>query len=91
MVYAVVITLYLPYTQPTWLPDFRSMPAILNSEKSRCHLCPTNQREHHRFVLAHGHILHQAAPERFIEFETALGSFSSSVINHSNSRLRKPR
>ena len=37
------------------------------------HLGSTNQREHHRFVLAHGHILHQAAPERFVEFRNCLG------------------
>ena len=40
---------------------------------SGLHLCPTNQREHHRLVLAHGHIIHQAAPERFVEFRNRLG------------------
>ena len=40
---------------------------------SRLHLCPANQREHHCLVLAHGHIIHKAAPERFIEFRHRLG------------------
>jgi len=37
------------------------------------HLRPANQREGHCFVLAHGHIFHQAAPERIVKFRNRLG------------------
>ena len=37
------------------------------------HLGSTNQREGHCFVLAHGHIFHQAAPERIVKFRNRLG------------------
>ena len=42
-------------------------------DRSSLHLRSPNQREHHRLVLAHGHIVYQAAPERFGEFRNCLG------------------
>ena len=52
---------------------YHSYKLSIPSGESGLHLCPTNQREHHRLVLAHGHIIHQAAPERFVEFRNRLG------------------
>ena len=48
---------------------------ILNFTFLYFHLCPVKQREHHCFVLAHNHILHQAAPERVVELRNRLGRF----------------
>ncbi len=73
MVYAVVITLYLPYTQPTWLPIFAACQLFRTVKKSRFHLRPANQREGYCFVLPHGHIFHLAAPERIVKFRNRLG------------------
>jgi len=50
----------------------KAPPQRRSNAVSGLHLCPANQRKDHRLVLAHGHILHQAAQERFVEFQNRL-------------------
>ena len=51
----------------------KAPPQRRTNTVSGFHLGSTNQRERHRLVLAYGHIIHQAAPERFIKFRNRLG------------------
>lgn len=55
------------------IPSFDDVMASIRQLEKEINLCPANQREHHCLVLAHGQIIHKAAPKRFVEFRHRLG------------------